>query len=292
MASAAEIAVSERPRFYYRCREAAMNTGFIGTGSMGGMLLRSLLRTWALVPGNVWATNRSQGKLDALATEFPGIHVASSRQLAASCDLIFLCVKSGDAASVLAQMDAELYPGQLLVTTASTIPLKTLEDRVPCRVAKLIPSITQEIGAGVSLLMYGSRVTLEDRRLLEDLLKRISRPVVITEAQARPAIGLASGGPALIAYLLESMAQEAVRYNPELSSELASTLVRETASATMRLVAEGKMSESEVIRRVATPGGMTELGITILSQHVPQAWQALFRETAEREKKLREQLAL
>jgi len=181
MASAAEFAVSEHPRFYDRCREAAMNTGFIGTGSMGGMLLRSLLRTWALVPGNVWAANRSQAKVDALAAEFPGIHVAASRQLAASCDLIFLCVKSSDTASVLAQMDAELYPGQLLVTTASAIPLKSFEDRVPCRVAKLIPSITQEIGAGVSLLMYGSRVTPEDRRLLEDLLKRISRPVVITK---------------------------------------------------------------------------------------------------------------
>jgi competence protein ComER len=292
MASAAEIALPERPRFYYRCREAAMNTGFIGTGSMGGMLLRSLLRTWALVPGNVWAANRSQAKLDALASEFPGIHVAGSRQLAASCDLLFLCVKSGDAASLLAQMDAELYPGQLLVTTASAIPLKMLEDRVPCRVAKLIPSIPQEIGAGVSLLIYGARVTPEDRRLLEDLLKRISRPVVITEAQARPAIALASGGPALIAYLLESMAQEAVRYNPELSPELASTLVQETASATMRLMAEGKMSEQEVIRRVATPGGMTELGIRILSQHLPQAWQAVFRQTADREKSMRDTLAL
>jgi competence protein ComER len=269
-----------------------MNTGFIGTGSMGRMLLRSLLRAGALLPGNVWATNRTAGKVDALATEFPGIHVTGSRQLAASCDLIFLCVRSGDVASVLAQMDPEFYPGQLLVTTTSTFPLKMLEDRVPCRVAKLIPSITQEIRSGVSLLLYGSRVTAEDRRLLEDLLERISRPVVIPESQARPAIALASGGPALIAYLLDSMAREASRANSELPYELASTLVRETVSATLRLMAETKMSEEEVIRRVATPGGMTELGIKILSEHVPQAWQAVFRETAEKEKNMRQSLVL
>lgn len=285
-------AVQDRPKFYYRCREAAMNTGFIGTGSMGGMLLRSFLRTWALVPGNVWAANRSKSKLEVLAADFPGIHVAGNRQLAASCDLIFLCVKTGDAAEVLAQMDPELYPGQLLVTTASAIPLKMLEDRVPCRVAKLIPSITQEIGAGVSLLMYGSRVSAEDRRLLEDLLSRISHPIVITESQARPAVGLASGGPALIAYLLQSMAQEAARSNPELSFELASTLVRETAAATMRLMTEARMNEDEVIRRVAVPGGMTALGVEILSRYVPQAWQAVFGETGERERKQRERLVL
>jgi pyrroline-5-carboxylate reductase len=56
----------------------------------------------------------SEGKLKALAAEFPGIHVANDRKLAANCDLIFLCLKAGDAASVLAQMDPEFYPGQLL----------------------------------------------------------------------------------------------------------------------------------------------------------------------------------
>jgi competence protein ComER len=169
-----------------------MNTGFVGVGSMGGMLVRRLLRSRALTVENVWAANRSEGKLKALASEFPGIHVASARKLAANCDLILLCLKPGDASSALAQMDRELYPGQLLVTTASQIPLQALEDRVPCRIAKLIPSITQEIDAGVALLMYGSRATADDRKLLEDLLGCISHPIAIAESQSRPAISLAS----------------------------------------------------------------------------------------------------
>jgi competence protein ComER len=269
-----------------------MNTGFVGIGSMGGMLARALLRSGALLPQDVWAANRSPAKLDALALDFPGIHIASIRQLAAKCDLIFLCVGAGDAATVLAQMDSELYPGQLLVTTAGAIPLKTMEDRVPCRVAKLIPSITQEIGAGIALLMYGTRVKAEDRNLLENLLGRISQPVAIPESLARPTIGLASGGPALIAYLLQSMADEAVRSNPELSRELAHKLVQETAEATMRLFREANMTTEDVIRRVALPGGMTALAIEILSQHVPQAWQNVFRETAERETRARKSLVL
>ena len=119
--------------------DITMNTGFIGIGSMGGMLVRALLRSRALAVENVWAANRSEGKLAALAAEFPGIHVASDRKLAANCDLIFLCLKAPDAASVLAQMGPELHPGQLLVTTASQIPLQALENRVPCRMAKLNP---------------------------------------------------------------------------------------------------------------------------------------------------------
>lgn len=269
-----------------------MNTGFVGIGSMGGMLVRALLRSGALAVENVWAANRSEGKLTALAAEFPGIHVASDRKLAANCDLIFLCLKAGDAASVLAQMDPELYPGQLLVTTASQIPLRALEDRVPCRLAKLIPSITQEIGAGVALLMYGSRASADDQKLLGDLLGRISHPIVVAESRSRPAIGLASGGPAFVAYLLKSMAEEAARSNPDFPPELALSLVQETASATLRLMAEAGMKPEEVIRRVALPGGMTALGIEVLSRHVPQAWQSLFKESAEKEKSAQQTLAL
>jgi competence protein ComER len=269
-----------------------MHAGFIGIGSMGGMLVRALLRSKALAPDDVWAANRSPAKLDALAGEFPGIHVVSAKQLAATCELIFLCVGSSDTASVLAQMDAELYPGQLLITTAGVIPLRALEDRVPCRVAKLIPSITQEIGAGIALLIYGSRVAADDRNLLEKLLGHISRPVTIPESLARPVIGLTSGGPALLAYLLQSMADEAARSNPELSPELARKLVQETAAATMRLLSEANMTTQGIICRVAVPGGMTAHAVQILSQHVPQAWQAIFRETADREARTRESLVL
>ena len=140
--------------------------------------------------------------------------------------------------------------------------------------------------------MYGSRATADDHRLLEDLLGRISHPVVIRESQSRPAIGLASGGPAFVAYLLESMAEEAARSHPDFPPELARSLVQETATATLRLMEEANMNPAEVIRRVALPGGMTALGIEVLSRYVPQVWQAVFRESAEREKSTCETLAL
>jgi len=144
----------------------------------------------------------------------------------------------------------------------------------------------------VTLLMYGSRITAADRQLLEGLLGRISRPVVISESQSRPVIGLTSGGPAFMAYLLGSMAEEAARSNPALPPAMALDLVRETATATLQLMAQAQMSLEDVIRRVAVPGGMTALGIEILSRHVPQAWEAVFRESAEKEKRTRETLAV
>jgi competence protein ComER len=152
----------------------------------------------------------------------------------------------------------------------------------------LIPSITQEIGAGIALLTYGSRITTGDRNPLENLLGHIGRPVVISETLARPAIGLASGGPALLAYLLQSMIDEAVRSNSELSPELARQLVLETAGATMRLLNEANMTTEEIIQRVAVHGGMTALALEILAGYIPQAWRTVFRETAQGQAKASE----
>jgi hypothetical protein len=83
---------------------STMNTGFVGIGNMGGMLVRALLRSRTLAVENVWAANRSEGKVQALAAEFPDICVAGTRKLAANCDLIFLCLRAEDTANVLAQM--------------------------------------------------------------------------------------------------------------------------------------------------------------------------------------------
>lgn len=255
-----------------------MKTGFIGVGSMGGMLVRAFLRSGQLAPESVWVANRSQPKLDALSAAFPGLHVASNRRIAGECNLIFLSVAPADTDAVLTEIVPILSPKQLFFSTDGRTPLQLLEGRVPCRVGKLIPSITQEIGAGIAVLMYGSRVTSEDRALMESLLAKVSQPVVIPEELARPTIGLTSGGPAMLAYILQSMTEEAVRSNPQLSADLARELVEDTALATARLMTEGKFTTEEVIRRVAHPGGRTVLAIEALSRHLPQAWRAVFQE--------------
>ncbi len=256
-----------------------MNTGFIGIGSMGGMLLRALLRSGAISPATTYAANRSP-------VQIAGVQVTTSADLAARCQMVFLCVHASDIAAVLSEIEPNLTAGQLLVTTSAAIRLQSLEERVPCRVAKLIPSITQEIDAGITLLMYGSRITSDDRALLEGLLRDINEPIAISESLARPAIGLTSGGPALIAYVLQSMAEEAVRSNPELAPELARHMVQRTATATLRLLTEAKLIPEEIIRRVAVPSGMTALSLEILARHIPEAWRTVFRQTAEHQAKI------
>ena len=54
-----------------------MKVGFIGTGSMGSILIEALIVSKALNPEQILAANRSRDKVLKLADRFPAIQVAS-----------------------------------------------------------------------------------------------------------------------------------------------------------------------------------------------------------------------
>lgn len=248
------------------------------------MLVRAFVKAGAVRAEQVWVSNRTPQKLQALAAEVPGIHTADNAAIARRCRLLFLGMKHTDLAEALAGMP--LTSEHLLVTLSSPVPFAWFEQRAPARVAKFIPAVTQEIGRGPSLLIWGPRIKAEDAALLRELAATISLPVIIPEQHRRLAADLASAAPAFLAYLLFSMAEAAVRYDESFAPEVAHTLVREMAIATCALMAEKDMSYNEVIRRVATPGGMTAKGLEVLAEHLPGVWKELFAALEEREKEL------
>lgn len=260
-----------------------MSVGFIGTGSMGGMLVRTLVRYGGLNPDRVWAANRSPGKLEQLAHAVPGMHTGTGAQVAKNCRTVFICVKPQETPTVLEEIGPQLTPDHLLVTISNLIEMAGIAERVPARVSKVIPSVAQEVGGGVILLMPGPRTRPEDLAAMDHLLSGCGRVVVIEESQGRICADLTSCGPAFIAYILREMAHAAADFRPDLDSAACDTLVRETLLATARLLTESGLDFDDVIRRVAVPGGITAEGLQTLSAHLPTAFARLFAVTHEME---------
>lgn len=256
-----------------------MNVGIIGTGNMGGMLARSLVRFGAVRPGQLWAANRSPEKLHRLTEEVPDIHPASPAEVTSACPVVFLCVKPAETSAALAEIRAHLSADHLLVLLSNMLDIADMEARVPARVAKVIPSLVQQVAGGVVLLMYGRRVSTADQTALERLLSHVGRPLVIEEHQGRICSDLTSCGPAFISYVLAQMAQAAVEAHPDLPQATAEALVRETALGTARLLQEAGLSFAEVVQRVSVPGGITAEAIKVLAERIPLAWSEAFYTT-------------
>ncbi|MBC8079366.1 MAG: late competence protein ComER [Gorillibacterium sp.] len=256
-----------------------MITGFIGTGSMGNVLIDALIRSGALQPDQMIATNRTLAKVERLALQYPGLQVAlSNKEAAASCDILFLCVKPGDFPQVISDIASSCRPEQIIISITSPVMIDQLEKRLQGKIAKVIPSITNYVLSGASLCIYGNRMQPKDICLLEGLLTPISRPIRVAEDYTRISSDLSSCGPAFMAFLLRKLIDAAVQEtgipHPE-AEQMASEMLLGTGI----LLTSGGLSPDQLIERVAVPGGITEEGLHLLERELRDSFTKLIQIT-------------
>ncbi|MNO22001.1 Pyrroline-5-carboxylate reductase [compost metagenome] len=233
-----------------------MKVGFIGTGSMGSLLIDAFLSSGALEPCDVLASNRSPNRLMQLQQRHPGISIASNREIADGSDIVFICVKPLEFKPLTDEIAASLRSEQIVVSITSPVMLHHLESTLPSKIAKVIPSITHFAKSGTSLCIFGSRLNKKDRLLLLHLLSFIGVPIEIQEMHTRIASDFSSCGPAFISYFLERWIEAAVEATG-IDQALITRLAGEMLLGTGKLLTEGKFSPQELQERVAVPGGIT-----------------------------------
>ncbi|MCE5167730.1 late competence protein ComER [Paenibacillus profundus] len=252
-----------------------MKVGFIGTGSMGSTIIEALIQSGALEPEQVIASNRTIQKVQNLASQYPGLQVAlSNTETVEQSDIVFLCVKPSEFKHVLDEIAGTARSELILVSITSPVLIKHLENSLNCKIAKIIPSITNYVWSGASLCMYGGRIQTEDRLLLEQLMMAISRPLQVSEQFTRITSDLASCGPAFIAFFLQKWVEAAVE-ETGIDQEEASRLACEMLLGTGKLLTEGGFTLELLQQRVAVPGGITAEALRLLNEELEGVFQKL-----------------
>jgi pyrroline-5-carboxylate reductase len=256
-----------------------VRTGFIGYGSMGSMIVQGLLDKKCLQPDNVLISTRHPAVLTALLGKYPTVHVAeSNRALARECNRVMLCTKPLDAVQVLSEISHDLKPDTHLVSIAACLPIEQIARFYAGPITRVVPSLTGEMSSGVTLLCHNTAVTRQAAQECKELFSAFGNVVVIDEENFDVATDLTSCGPALIAVLVDEFARAAARYST-FSPEQARALVIPTLSGTARLLEDQRYSVETILRRVATPGGITEEGVKQLQSDMPLVYDNLIQRT-------------
>ncbi len=256
-----------------------MNVGFIGTGSMGSILIEALLQSGALQPEQITAVNRTPRKAEQLAALYPGLRTAATaKELFPECDIVFLCVKPKEYKAVLDVIASAALPTQIIVSITSPVLIRHLEDRLPCKIMKMIPSITNYAKSGASLCMYGSRMLPEDQELVEGILRHISEPIRISEQFTRICSDLSSCGPAFLAFFIQKLIEGAILHTG-IPEDKATRLASEMTLGTGMLLASGAFTPETLQQRVSVPGGITAEGLKLLSEEMDDVFCRLFKVT-------------
>ncbi|ACX64005.1 late competence protein ComER [Paenibacillus sp. FSL H8-0457] len=259
-----------------------MKVGFIGTGSMGSLLIDAFIQSGALLPEQIRVSNRSPEKPLQLAKRHPGLTVCScNTETASQSDLLFLCIKPLEFKAVIGEIKDRLETRQIAISITSPVQLIHLESSLPCKVAKIIPSITNITGGGASLCMYGSRIKEEDRQLIESLLSYISRPLKILESHTRITSDFSSCGPAFLSLFMEKWIDAAVEMTG-IDRRSLNALAGEMLLGTGKLLTEEGFSPEELQKRVAVPGGITAQALALLESNLNGLFYQLIQTTHDK----------
>ena len=260
--------------------------GIIGTGSMGCMLIRSFIRGGAAVPRQISAANRTPEACIAIAAEMGVREAANNRALVQDADIIILCVRQPDVVPVMQEIEEQLTDDKLLISVASDISVSVLETMTKAPVVRVIPSVTSEQLKGVSLIVFSESAAPDDCEVVLSLFGAIGTPVVITEPEMEAYTTLTSCAPAFFAAMIREFATSAARM-AGIPADESEQLARETFIGTAALLEISGTSSADLISRVATPGGITEVGVDVLFRDFPAVCDEVFAATARKHAALR-----
>jgi pyrroline-5-carboxylate reductase len=253
--------------------------GFIGYGNMGRMLVNGFLGTGALAPRQVVLTNRTLTRLEHIEQKWPGITVAADcRTAAGAAGTVFSCVKFFAVLPILHGIKGAVSETTHLVTTDGCVPLHDVERHFPGAVSRVVPSLTSVVGEGIALVCHNAKVTADQAQGLERLLASIGRVVEVKESDLEAATNLTSCAPGMFAAIFDQFAQAGTRHS-DLPLDVSREMVAATLFGTAKLLSEKNIAFPDMIRRVATKGGITEEGVNVLNSHLPGVFDEVFEKT-------------
>ncbi|MBO7450527.1 MAG: NAD(P)-binding domain-containing protein [Clostridiales bacterium] len=256
-----------------------MKVGIIGYGSMGRMLALKFLESGKVSKDDLFVTTRTKEKLNELKDR--AVICSSNPDAAGNSDLLFICLRPGDIKAVLEEIKPVLKEETLVISLNGSVTFELLERIIDHKIAKVIPSVTAEINRSQTLVCYNDKVTDEDKLLLKDILSSIGNVIELPEKEMGMGSELVSCMPGFIASMFDVVCSSA-KDHTEIPDDQIVNMVLNTLSATSDLMLQKKMTFKEVVDRVATKGGITEVGSQVIYEKFPPTSDEMFEKTLEK----------
>lgn len=240
--------------------------GFIGTGNMGGALVRAAVKAYD--PACIWITNRTEEKSAALAKE-TGCCVSTPEEIAKTCNFLFLGVKPQGMAGLLSSL-APILRGRkdpfVLVSMAAGLEIATLQAMAggDYPVIRMMPNTPVAVGEGVILYDCSANVPEEKEAFFVELFRFGGLIDKLPEVLIDNVTVLAGSGPAYAALLLDGLCKGATQLG--VSPEKAALYGAQMLLGTGKLLLQSGKSPAQLCREVCSPGGSTIEGVKVFRE--------------------------
>ena len=252
--------------------------GFIGYGSMGKMIVNGFISSNIIKPCEMAISTRNMDKLDELKIKYPDIEiVANNTLLANKCSKIFLMVNTTELINVLKEIKANLSSDSHIIYISAGMGIEKLETIFPGKITHFIPSLTGKVAKGVNLISHNKKVDDHDMDFINNTLKSLGQTKIIPEKDMALATIITSCFPAFVTFFCKKFAEEAA-LNGNFSQKEVDNMIKSTLEGTSLLLL--RMDFDDVILRIATKKGITEAGLKVMDEKLPELLKELFEVTS------------
>jgi pyrroline-5-carboxylate reductase len=204
-----------------------------------------------------------QSKAQALAAELGGEAVSSNAEVAERSDVVVLCHKPKQLAEVADQVGGHARAIASILAATTTAQLEAAYPGVP--VYRFIPNMPAEVRQGVLCYVPGRLAKEGPEAEVLELFGRAGTILALDdEPLIEPAMAVMSCGPAFMALVAEAFADAGAAHGLGADESLRMTV--ETMAGTAAYLRAHDYDTEAVRVRVATPGGATERGLTVLEE--------------------------
>ena len=241
--------------------------GFIGTGNMGSALARAADQG-AGEGVQLWLSNRTPAKAQALGRQLRHGQVSTNEEIARSCDLIFLGVKPQMMAGVLAGLRPILEGRRdrfVVCSMAAGLTMDALTAMLGREypLIRILPNTPAAIGQGIA--QYCVRgVTEEEKEAFLALMAPSGLLDEMDEGLMAVANSISGCGIAFAALFMEALADGGVACG--LPRDKAMACAAQTLVGTGALYLANHQHPGAMTDAVCSPGGTTIQGVRTLEQ--------------------------
>lgn len=238
--------------------------GIIGTGKMGGAIVKKIMEKKIIPPKNVFVFDKQEEKLYPFIQK--GARSSSLEEIARKTDILIIAVKPNDMRTVLKSIKDKLSPSQMVVSIAAGVSIsfisRILGNSIP--VVRVMPNAAILVDEGVCALSTGSVIDAGKIEFIQKMLQMFGQVVELPEDKINAVTGLSGSGPAYVYIFIQGLIQggEKAGLSREISEKLAIQMVLGAA----KLARESTQSLEELISSIATPGGTTVEGLKVLEE--------------------------
>lgn len=256
--------------------------GFIGCGKMASAIIKGVISSGFLPSENIKGSEVNSEAAENAQKRLGIDIIVDNRQLAHCSDVIFIATKPNYASAVLEEIKDELTScgdvenntdivkgdkkNKLLVSICAGVSTSKIEKIVgKQRVIRVMPNTPAMVLEGMSGVCKGAYATDDDAKFVVELLSNIGKAIEVTEEQIDIVTAISGSGPAFFYKVMEDMARAGEKLGLDYEKSL--QLAVQTAIGSAKMVTQrGETPVQTLIDNVATKGGCTFVGITVMNE--------------------------